>query len=76
LSGLGQTGEAFAILFGRTEPFDDETLSKLYPRGRAEYLERFEAALEAAIGAGFVLDEDRAEILGLAAASCPLLAIG
>jgi hypothetical protein len=76
LSGLGQTGKAFAILFGRTEPFDDDMLSTLYPKGRGEYLERFEASLKAAIGAGFILDEDRAEILGLAAASYPLLAIG
>jgi hypothetical protein len=73
LSGLGQTGEAFAILFGRTEPFDDVTLSTLYPRGKAEYLERFEGILGASIAAGFILDEDRAEILGLAAASYPLV---
>jgi Alpha/beta hydrolase domain len=76
LSGLGQTGEAFAILFGRTEPFDDNTLSVLYPRGKAEYLERFEASLDTAIAAGFILDEDRMEILGLAAASYPLAALG
>ncbi|HEX3796639.1 MAG TPA: alpha/beta hydrolase domain-containing protein [Acidimicrobiales bacterium] len=73
LSGLGQTGESFAILFGRTEPFDDATLSTLYPRSRPEYLDRFEGVLEATIAAGFILDEDRAEILGLAAASYPLV---
>ena len=76
LSGLGQTGEVFAVLFGRTEPFDDATLSTLYPGGSADYLERFRTALDAAIAAGFILEEDRAEILGLAAASYPLVVAG
>jgi hypothetical protein len=74
LSGLGQTGEAFAILFGRTEPFDEPKLSALYPRGKVEYLERFEASLDLSISAGFVLAEDRGEILELAAGSFPLVA--
>ncbi len=69
VSGLGQTGETFAMLFGRTEPFDDATLTALYPRGKTEYLERFAAALDVAIAAGFILGEDRAEILSVAAAS-------
>jgi len=73
LSGLGQTGEAFAMLFGRTEPFDDPTLSALYPGGNAEYVERFEASLDASIAAGFILAEDRTEILELAADSYPLI---
>jgi hypothetical protein len=64
------------MLFGRTDPFDDDTLSSLYPRGREEYLKRFEASLDAAIAAGFILDDDRAEILGVAAASYPLRVIG
>ncbi len=73
LAGLGQSGESFAMLFGRTEPFDDATLSTLYPGGKNEYLQRFEAALDATIAAGFLLGEDREEILGLAAASYPLV---
>ena len=77
VSGLGQTGETFAMLFGRTEPFDDATLTALYPRGKTEYLERFAAALDAAIAAGFILGEDRAEILSVAAASTyPLVVAG
>ena len=76
LSGLGQTGEVFALLFGRTEPFDDATLSALYPRGKSEYLERFEASLDAVIADGFLLEEDRAEILEVAAASYPLVVVG
>jgi Alpha/beta hydrolase domain len=73
LSGLGQTGEMFAILFGRTEPFDDVTLSVLYPEGKTQYLHRFEASLDNAIAEGFILGEDRTEILELAAASYPLV---
>jgi hypothetical protein len=73
LSGLGQSGESFAFLFGRTAPFDEATLSELYPGGKAEYLERFEDSLDATIEAGFVRADDRAEILAIAAASYPLL---
>jgi Alpha/beta hydrolase domain len=73
LSGLGQTGETFAILFGVTEPFDDDTLARLYPGGKDEYLARFEASLHAAIAAGFLLAEDRDEIAAIGACSYPLL---
>ena len=72
MGGLGQTGETFAMLFGRTEPFDEATLSKLYPGGEDEYLDRFGASLDAAIAAGFLLEEDRIEILAVAAHSYPL----
>jgi hypothetical protein len=72
MGGLGQTGETFAMLFGRTEPFDEATLSTLYPGGEDEYLERFAASLDAAIAAGFLLEEDRIEILAVAAHSFPL----
>lgn len=73
LSGLGQSGETFAMLFGRTVPFDEVVLAALYPGGKAEYLEQFEASLDSTIAAGFILEEDRTEILALAAASYPLL---
>jgi Alpha/beta hydrolase domain len=72
LSGLGQTGADFAGLFGRTVPFDEATLAALYPGGVDEYLERFTASLDSAIAAGFLLVEDREEILGVGAASYPL----
>ena len=72
MAGLGQSGETFAMLFGRTEPFDEATLSKLYPGGEDEYLERFATSLDAAIAAGFLLEEDRIEILAVAAHSFPL----
>jgi len=70
LSGLGQSGEwFFAILFGSTEPFDEATLARLYPGGKDEYLARFTASLDETIAAGFLLAEDRAEMLALVAAT-------
>ena len=76
MSGLGQNGESFAILFGRTEPFDEEVLATLYPDGKDEYLKRFGSSLDATIAAGFILGEDREEILAVAALSYPLRVIG
>jgi hypothetical protein len=72
MSGLGQTGDSFAFLFGTTEPFDETKLASLYPEGPNEYQQRFGASLDAAIVAGFLLAEDREEIVELAAASYPL----
>jgi hypothetical protein len=54
-------------------PFDEAELAALYGGGKDEYLERFTASLDAAIAAGFLLAEDRDEILGLGALSYPLL---
>jgi hypothetical protein len=72
LSGVGQTGsELFAFLFGVTRPLDPDMLAALYPGGRAEYLARFEAALDETITAGFVLPADRAEALAVADAAWP-----
>jgi hypothetical protein len=71
LSGLGQTGAGFAPLFGTTKPFDSNTLTKLYPHGRTEYLAKFSKATDSAIEAGFILKADRKEINALAAASYP-----
>ncbi len=71
LSGLGQTGEVFAILFGTTTPFDAQMLASLYPGGSGDYVAQFTAALDRTIAAGFLLDDDRTEILGVAAASYP-----
>jgi Alpha/beta hydrolase domain len=72
LSGLGQSGAAFAALFGTTRPFDDSTLAALYPGGRREYLAKFEASTDNAARAGFILDADVTEIKALAAAACPI----
>jgi hypothetical protein len=68
LSGLGQTGAGFAPLFGTTRAFDAAQLARLYPGGRAQYLERFAAATAATVKAGFILEADEHEINALAAA--------
>jgi hypothetical protein len=71
LSGTGQEGELFAFLFGTSVPLQDGELARLYPGGSTDYLARFERSLDASIKAGFLLAEDRSEILAVAAASWP-----
>jgi hypothetical protein len=75
VDGEGASGDAAGSLmmaiFGRGEPFDAATVRRLYPGGPTEYLESFTAALDTAIGSGFILAADRAEILALAAATYP-----
>ena len=67
LSGTGNSGSPLAFLAGASEPFDAATLDRLYPGGKKEYLKKFEASLDSAIKAGFILSADRKEILDLAA---------
>jgi hypothetical protein len=67
LSGIGNSGSPFAGLAGSTEVFDVATLDRLYPGGKAEYMKKFEASLDSAIKAGFILPADRKEIVDLAA---------
>jgi hypothetical protein len=69
LSGVGNLGSPLAGLAGVTEPFDTATLDRLYPGGKSEYLKKFEASLDSAIKAGFILPADRKEILDIAAIS-------
>lgn len=69
LSGFGQSGTEFAFLFGTTRPFDAATLARLYARGRSDFLARFQHAADEALSRGFLLEQDAAEILGLAAAT-------
>jgi hypothetical protein len=71
LSGLGQTGMTFAMLFGTTRAFDDDTLRRLYPGGRDEYAKLFAEATARAVDAGFVLAEDADEMTALAVAMYP-----
>ncbi|HTY16675.1 MAG TPA: alpha/beta hydrolase domain-containing protein [Myxococcota bacterium] len=66
LSGDPPGGDGFLFLFGRTIPFDAETLARLYPGGAEEHVKRFEGSLAAALRAGFLLDVDAAEICALA----------
>ncbi len=51
-SGVADTENVMAYLFGSGEPFDDATRSRLYPGGKTEYLERFTASLDATIRGG------------------------
>jgi hypothetical protein len=46
-------------------------LARFYPGGRAEYLREFQASLDKAIQAGFILPADRQEILELARLGYP-----
>jgi hypothetical protein len=70
-SGVGADENIMAMLFGTGEPFDAATLLRLYPGGADEYLDGFTVALDRAIHSGFILPDDRAEILQLAAATYP-----
>jgi hypothetical protein len=70
-SGIAADESPMSFLFGSGEVFDAASLSRLYPGGSAEYLERFTEALDRAIDSGFILPADRAEILALAAATFP-----
>jgi hypothetical protein len=67
LSGMPNSGGQLGFLVGSCEPFDQATLDRLYPGGKKEYLKKFEASLDSAIKAGFILSADKREILDLAA---------
>jgi hypothetical protein len=70
-SGLAPDESPMSFLFGSGEMFDEDTVNRLYPGGASDYLERFTAALDRAIEAGFIVGSDRTEILELAAAAFP-----
>jgi alpha/beta hydrolase family protein len=67
LSGEGNNGNLQALLAGTTVPLDAPTMTRLYPGGRADYMAKFSAALDVTIKHGFILPDDREEILRLAA---------
>jgi hypothetical protein len=71
LSGFGNTGGPYGFLVGSTQPFDAATLAKAYPGGKADYLKKFDASLNAAVKAGFILPAYQDEIRALAAADWP-----
>jgi hypothetical protein len=70
-SGTAPEESPMSFLFGSGERFDPATLSRLYPGGLEEYIERFTKALDRAIESGFIRPADRLEILELAAATFP-----
>ena len=71
LSGLGNSGHPISFLCGSTVAFDPGQLRRLYP-SREDYLQRFDAATDKAVGAGFVLADDAEEVKAVAAANSPL----
>lgn len=66
LAGTGNSGLPGVWLLGLGESFAPDKLARLYPGGRSDYMRRFDAALEGAIEAGFILADDRQEILKIA----------
>lgn len=62
LSGESAGGSIACILFGSTTPLTAEQLAARYP-SRADYEREFRAATRAAIASGFLLADDRAEML-------------
>ena len=68
---VSSDGSLMSAIFGSGELLDADTLRRPYPNGSADYLERFEAALDMSIRSGFILTADRQEILDLAALMYP-----
>lgn len=64
-SGLPNSAGMMGALIGQSRPFDRVMIDRLYPGGHEEYLATFAKALDQAVGDGFILAENRAEILAL-----------
>jgi hypothetical protein len=63
LSGVaGPNPEIICLLSGSTAPLTEEQLAQLYA-SRADYVQRYAEATDAAIAAGFVLAADRAALI-------------
>lgn len=66
LSGApGPSQDLMCILLGSTKPLTPARLAQLYP-DRATYEHRYASAADAAIGAGFVLADDRDALMAFA----------
>ena len=65
LSGLGQTGGNFCLIFGTTDLFDAAKLDSLYA-DHAAYVDAVSDATDSAVDAGFILPAD-AELIKQAA---------
>jgi hypothetical protein len=68
LSGLGQTGSSFCVLFGTTTFFDDATLASLYPSHDA-YVRAVVRSARRAVRDGYLLTADVEAIKAAAVAS-------
>ena len=66
LSGIaGPNPEIICILSGSTKPLTEERLAELYT-SRDDYLQRYTAATDAVIDAGFILEADREGLQAMA----------
>lgn len=66
LSGApGPNSSVICLLLGSTKPFSKASLRQLYP-SRADYLRQYQAALTAAVKAGYVLPQDRTLMMAFA----------
>jgi hypothetical protein len=61
----GPNPDLLCLLLGSTKPLPPERIAELYP-SRAAYQQRFSAEADKVIGAGFVLEADREELLAFA----------
>jgi hypothetical protein len=61
----GPEPSVLCLLLGSTVPLSDARLAELYD-SRADYEQQYESAADEAIAAGFVLEDDRAALLGFA----------
>jgi hypothetical protein len=68
LSGEGQSGSVFCVLFGSTIPFDDAKLAALYP-DHETYVAAFNEATNRAVEEGFLRPHDGELMKAAAAAS-------
>jgi hypothetical protein len=57
----GRTDSIICTLLGSTNPMSAERLAELYA-SRADYEQRYAAAVDQAIADGFILEEDRAAL--------------
>jgi hypothetical protein len=67
-SGLGQSGSGFCSLFGTTTPFTAAQLTALYP-SNARFVKAWNAAVDDAVRAGWILRADARGLRAAAAAS-------
>ena len=59
----GPSSDLFCLLMGSTVPLAAERLAELYPSSE-QYQDRYDAAVEEVIDAGFVLPEDAEALVG------------
>ncbi|HVW26422.1 MAG TPA: alpha/beta hydrolase domain-containing protein [Polyangiaceae bacterium] len=66
LSGApGPSSDVICLLLGSAKPFSAARLAELYP-SRADYQQKYQAATDRTIQAGFTLEADRDALLGFA----------